>query len=135
MTKKKPGKTSPTRKVARKSPATANSATSKPAASKPVASVKRAAKPAKDVAKITLSKTLAGKTTTSKTTASKRAPPPVGDPLDAFIAAAAAALMLPVEPQWLPAIKANLDVTLRLGAQVTEFELADEAEPAPVFGA
>ena len=32
-------------------------------------------------------------------------------------------------------IKANLQVTLRLAAMVAEFELPDEAEPAPVFEA
>ena len=46
-----------------------------------------------------------------------------------------AALGLPVEPAWKPAIKANLQVTLRLAALVAEFELPDEAEPAPVFEA
>ena len=35
----------------------------------------------------------------------------------------------------MPAIKANLEVTLRLGALVAEFALPDEAEPAPVFEA
>ncbi len=53
--------------------------------------------------------------------------------LDSFIEAAAEALALPVEPEWKPAVKANLAVTLRLGALVAEFELDDEAEPAPVF--
>ena len=42
---------------------------------------------------------------------------------------------LPIEPAWKPAIKANLQVTLRLAAIVAEFELPDEAEPAPVFEA
>lgn len=55
--------------------------------------------------------------------------------LDTYIDAAASALALPVEPTWKPAIKANLQVTLRLGKMVTEFELPDEAEPAPVFEA
>ena len=55
--------------------------------------------------------------------------------LDAFIGAAAEALDLPVEPEWKPAVKANLAVTLRLAAMVAEFELPDEAEPAPVFEA
>jgi hypothetical protein len=53
--------------------------------------------------------------------------------LDAYIDAAAEALGLPVEAEWKPAVKANLEVTLRLGALVAEFELPDEAEPAPVF--
>jgi Protein of unknown function (DUF4089) len=55
--------------------------------------------------------------------------------LDDFIDAAAKALALPVEPEWKPAVKANLTVTLRLGALVAELELPDEAEPAPVFKA
>src|SRR5207253_969731 len=56
-----------------------------------------------------------------------------GDPLDAFVDAAALALELPVEPEWRPAIKANLAVTLHHAALVVEFGLPDEAEPAPVF--
>jgi 1-carboxybiuret hydrolase subunit AtzG-like len=55
--------------------------------------------------------------------------------LDAYIDAAARALGLPAEPEWKPAIKANLAVTLRLAALVGEFELSDGAEPAPVFEA
>jgi hypothetical protein len=61
------------------------------------------------------------------------APPP--DPLDGFIEAAARVLALPLEPQWLPAIKANLEVNLRLAAFVAEFSLPDETEPAPIFTA
>ena len=57
------------------------------------------------------------------------------DRLDAFVEAATGALALPIEPEWKPAIKANLQVTLRLAATVAEFELPDEAEPAPVFEA
>jgi hypothetical protein len=55
--------------------------------------------------------------------------------LDELIAAAASVLALPVEPQWLPAIKANLEVNLRMAAFVAEFALPDEADPAPVFTA
>jgi hypothetical protein len=55
--------------------------------------------------------------------------------LDTLIGAAAEALNLPVEPEWKPAVRANLAVTLRLAALVAEFELPDEAEPAPVFEA
>ena len=55
------------------------------------------------------------------------------EPLDHFIGAAAHALALPVEPAWKPAIKANLEVTLRLAASFADFPLPDEAEPAPVF--
>jgi hypothetical protein len=55
--------------------------------------------------------------------------------LDQFIEAAAKALDLPIEPAWLPTIKANLEVTLRLGKEVASFPLPDEAEPASVFEA
>ena len=55
------------------------------------------------------------------------------DPLDAFIDAAAHALALPVEAAWKPAIRANLDVTLRLARLVDEFDLPDDIEPAPVY--
>ena len=57
----------------------------------------------------------------------------MSDPLDDLIDAAARALDLPVEPAWKPAVKTNLQVTLRHGAFVAEFELPYEAEPAPVF--
>jgi Protein of unknown function (DUF4089) len=53
--------------------------------------------------------------------------------LDHFIGAAAHALALPVEPAWKAAIKANLEVTLRLAASFADFPLPDDAEPAPVF--
>ncbi len=56
-------------------------------------------------------------------------------PLDDYIAAASAALDLPVEAAWMPSIKANLEVSLRLANLVSEFPLPDEAEPAPVFKA
>ena len=55
--------------------------------------------------------------------------------LDQFIDSSAAALGLPIEPEWRAAIKANLAVTLRLANLVGEFELPDEAEPAPLFEA
>ncbi|MET0650942.1 MAG: DUF4089 domain-containing protein [Hyphomicrobiaceae bacterium] len=55
--------------------------------------------------------------------------------LDQFIETAAKALELPIEAEWLPAIKANLEVTLRLGKEVASFPLPDEAEPAFVFEA
>ena len=57
------------------------------------------------------------------------------DELDAFIAASAGALALPVDPAWYPAIRANLEMTFRLAAVVAAFELTDLAEPAPVFRA
>jgi hypothetical protein len=57
------------------------------------------------------------------------------DPLDDFIDAAARALALPVEDAWKPAVKANLEVSLRLARLVDEFALPDEAEPASVYTA
>ncbi len=57
------------------------------------------------------------------------------DTVDKLIDASAAALGLPIQPEWRPGIKANLEVTLRLAALVAAFELPDEAEPAPVFEA
>ena len=56
-----------------------------------------------------------------------------GSPLDDFIAAAARALDLPLEPAWLPAVKANLEVTLRHANVVADFELPDATEPAPIY--
>jgi 1-carboxybiuret hydrolase subunit AtzG-like len=57
------------------------------------------------------------------------------DPLDDFIAASARTLGLPMNPDWSPAVRANLDVTLKHAALVAEFELPDDAEPAPIFAA
>jgi hypothetical protein len=53
--------------------------------------------------------------------------------LDAFIAASARVLTLPVDLSWYPAVRANLEVTFRLAAVVADFELPDDAEPAPIF--
>ena len=55
--------------------------------------------------------------------------------LNTFIDVASRAMDLPIEPEWKPAIKAHLDVLLRLAAVVEQFRLPDEAEPAPVFEA
>jgi len=55
------------------------------------------------------------------------------DPLDDLIDSAARVLDLPIDPDWRPAVKTNLAVTLRLGQEVAAFKLPDEAEPAPVF--
>ena len=35
----------------------------------------------------------------------------------------------------LPAIRTHLEITLRFARQVEEFDLPDEAEPAPIFRA
>ena len=57
------------------------------------------------------------------------------DHLDSYIDAAAQALGLSVQPEWKPAVRANLDVTFKFAALVSEKELPDDAEPAPVFRA
>ena len=57
------------------------------------------------------------------------------DPLDDYIDAVAQALGLPVAEAWKPAVKANLEVSLRLARLVDEFALPDETEPANVFAA
>ena len=56
-------------------------------------------------------------------------------PLDEYIDAVANALGLPVQQAWKPAVKANLEVSLRLARLVDEFPLSDEIEPASVFAA
>jgi hypothetical protein len=56
-------------------------------------------------------------------------------PLDLYIDAVAKALALPVEDAWKPAVRANLEVSLRLARLVDEFALPDETEPASVFAA
>ena len=57
------------------------------------------------------------------------------DPLDYYIDAVAQALALPIEDPWKPAIRANLEVSLRLARMVDEFALPDDTEPASVFTA
>jgi hypothetical protein len=51
----------------------------------------------------------------------------------AWIRSSAAMLNLPLDPAWLPAIRAQVEVTFGLAKLVDEFPLADEAEPAPVY--
>ena len=60
---------------------------------------------------------------------------PPTDPFDTLIDAAAAALDLPIDPAWKPAVRAHLEVTLRFGRLVGEFPLPDDAEPAPTYEA
>jgi hypothetical protein len=57
------------------------------------------------------------------------------DPLDDYIDAVSKALALPIEPAWKPAVRHNLEVSLRIARLVDEFALSDEAEPASVFAA
>jgi hypothetical protein len=55
------------------------------------------------------------------------------DTLDDYIDAVAKALALRLEDAWRPAVRANLDVSLRLARLVDEFPLPDETEPASIF--
>jgi hypothetical protein len=57
------------------------------------------------------------------------------DPLDDYIDAVSGALALPIEDAWKPAVRANLEVSLKLARLVDEFALSDEAESASVFAA
>ena len=57
------------------------------------------------------------------------------DSLDDYIDVVGKALALPIEAGWKPAVKANLEVSLRLARLVDEFPLPDETEPASVFAA
>ncbi len=57
------------------------------------------------------------------------------DPLDDYIDAVSTALGLSIEEAWRPAVKGNLEVSLRLARTVDEFPLPDETEPASVFTA
>ena len=55
--------------------------------------------------------------------------------LDNYIDAVSKALALPVDDTWKPAVRANLEVSLKLARLVDEFVLPDETEPASVFAA
>jgi Protein of unknown function (DUF4089) len=57
------------------------------------------------------------------------------DSLDDYIDVVAKALALSVEEAWRPAVRANLEISLRLARLVDEFALPDETEAASVFTA
>jgi hypothetical protein len=57
------------------------------------------------------------------------------DPLDDYIDAVAAALALPVTAAQKPAVRINLEVTLKMARLVQEFPLPDEIEPASIYEA
>ncbi len=54
---------------------------------------------------------------------------------DNYIETSAKALGLSLEPDWKPAITANLETIFKIAAAVDAFELPDAAEPAPIFEA
>lgn len=57
------------------------------------------------------------------------------DKLDNYIDAVADALALPIEDAWRPAVRANIEVTLKMARMVDEFPLPDETEPASIYAA
>jgi 1-carboxybiuret hydrolase subunit AtzG-like len=59
----------------------------------------------------------------------------MADPLNDYIDAVSKALALRIDDAWKPAVRANLEVSLKLARLVDEFALPDEAEPASVFAA
>jgi hypothetical protein len=59
----------------------------------------------------------------------------MAEPLDDYIDAVGRALGLPIEEAWQGAIRANLEVSLRLAKLVDDYKLSDDAEPANVYTA
>ncbi|CCE10054.1 conserved hypothetical protein [Bradyrhizobium sp. STM 3843] len=59
----------------------------------------------------------------------------MAEPLDDYIDAVGRALGLPIEEDWRPAIRANLEVSLKMARLVDDHKLPDETEPASVFRA
>jgi hypothetical protein len=57
------------------------------------------------------------------------------EPLDDYIDAVANALALPIKEDWRPAVRANLETSLRLARLIDEFSLPDDTEPASVYTA
>ena len=53
--------------------------------------------------------------------------------VEVYIDAAAALIGLPIDPEHRPGVILNLQRIAQMAALVAEFELPDEAEPAPVF--
>jgi hypothetical protein len=50
-----------------------------------------------------------------------------------YVDAAAELLNLPIDPEYRPGVIANLELIAEIARLVTEFPLAEEVEPAPVF--
>jgi len=57
------------------------------------------------------------------------------DGIDDYIASVAKALNLRIDASWQPAVRANLEVSLRLAKLVDDFPLPDGTEAASVFSA
>ena len=54
---------------------------------------------------------------------------------EALIDAVSASLGLEIDEAWKPAVRANLEVTMRMARLVDEFPLPDEIEPAEIYEA
>jgi 1-carboxybiuret hydrolase subunit AtzG-like protein len=71
--------------------------------------------------------------------AARRVPRPKAksqsDPIDRLIEASASALALTIEPAWKSSVRTNLQVIFAQAALFCDFELPDDAEPAPIFKA
>ncbi|MES5488330.1 DUF4089 domain-containing protein [Bradyrhizobium sp. INPA03-11B] len=59
----------------------------------------------------------------------------MADHLDDYVNAAARALELPLDDAWRPAVRANLEVALRLAKLVDDFALPDDAASAAIYSA
>ncbi len=57
------------------------------------------------------------------------------DAYDALIDAVAPLLGIAVDPDWRPAIRTHLGITLRHASALAAFALPDDIDPAPVFTA
>jgi hypothetical protein len=57
------------------------------------------------------------------------------DDLDAWLDADAGLLGITVATEWRDAVKLHLRITRDLAHRVLDFQLADDADPAPVFRA
>ena len=44
-------------------------------------------------------------------------------------------LGLTIDPSWIPSVRANLEVSLRIAKLVDDFPLPDDHEPASIFKA
>ena len=55
------------------------------------------------------------------------------DELNALIEIGTRVLGLQVQPEWQDSIRAHLATNLRLATLVSEFDLPDELDPAPVY--
>lgn len=57
------------------------------------------------------------------------------DDLDRSIRAAATELGIPIESDWMPSIRANVEIIHRARHLLETYPLPDDLEPAPVFEA